>query len=132
MRSLYGDAFVVALIEDGHDLRRLVHLGRQVTAHQRSAMEARGQLCEVPGCDIDFGLEIDHTTPWALTRTTTLDHLAWLCSHHHRQKTHAGYRITGPPGHRTWTAPHGTTTRDHPPPRSEPEPDLFTAGAVSS
>ena len=105
VRALFGEAFVVALIEDGQDVRRVVHLGRQVTAHQRSAMEARGQICEVPGCDIDFGLEIDHTTGWALTRTTTLDQLAWLCSHHHDQKTHRGYRITGLPGQRTWIPP---------------------------
>ena len=119
VRSLFGDAFVVALIEDGQDVRRVIHLGRQVTAHQRSALEARGQCCEVPACDIDWGLEIDHTTGWALTRTTTLDDLAWLCAHHHDQKTHRGYRLTGPPGHRTWTAPHRMPTRK-PPARAAP------------
>jgi hypothetical protein len=105
VRSLFGDAFVVALIHDGQDVRRVVHLGRQVTAHQRSALEARGQCCEVPGCDIDWGLEIDHITGWALTKTTTLDDLGWLCGHHHYQKTHHGYRLTGPPGRRTWVPP---------------------------
>jgi hypothetical protein len=105
VRSLFGEAFVVALIHDGQDVRRVVHLGRQVTAHQRSALEARGQCCEVPGCDIDWGLEIDHITGWALTKTTTLDDLGWLCGHHHDQKTHHGYRLTGPPGNRTWIPP---------------------------
>jgi hypothetical protein len=105
VRSLFGDAFVVALIHDGQDVRRVVHLGRQVTAHQRSALEARGQVCEVPGCDIDWGLEIDHITGWALTKTTTIDDLGWLCGHHHDQKTHHGHRLTGPPGNRTWRPP---------------------------
>jgi hypothetical protein len=105
VRSLLGEAFVVALIEDGVDVRNVVHLGRQVTAHQRSALEARGYHCEVPGCAVSYGLEIDHRTDWALTRTTTLDELVWLCAHHHDQKTHHGHRLTGPPGDRVWTAP---------------------------
>jgi hypothetical protein len=128
---LLGEAFLVALIEDGCDVRRVVHLGRQVTAHQRSALEARGHRCEVPGCDVTWGLEIDHTTGWALTRTTRLDDLGWFCHHHHDQKTHRGYRITGPPGARIWSAPDGTTRHERPPPepgsepRTEPEPTLF-------
>ena len=82
---------------------------------QRSALEARGYA--VPGCCVTWALEIDHRTDWALTGTTTLDELVWLCRHHHDQKTHHHYRITGPPGHRTWTAPDGTTHHaDHHPP----------------
>jgi hypothetical protein len=107
VRSLLGEAFVVALIQDGVDVRRVVHLGRRVTAHQRSALEARGQRCEVPGCDVTWGLEIDHVTGWALTGTTRIDDLAWICHHHHDRKTHRGYRLTGPPGHRRWTPPLG-------------------------
>ena len=139
VQSLLGEAFVVALIEDAVDIRAIVHLGRQVTAHQRSALEARGYRCEVPGCDITWGLEIDHLKDWALTKTTTLDDLAWHCSHHHHQKTHLGHRLTGPPGHRTWTAPDGTAVHDRPPPAGcapghdppsvppavPPEPSLF-------
>ena len=127
VRSLLGEAFVVALINDAVDIRSVVHLGRQVTAHQRSALEARGYHCEVPGCAVTWGLEIDHRADWALTGTTTLDELVWLCRHHHDQKTHHHYRITGPPGHRTWTAPDGTTrhTRPPPDPTTEPEPSLL-------
>ena len=114
VRSLLGEAFVVALIEDGVDVRNVVHLGRQVTAHQRSALEARGYHCEVPGCAVSYGLEIDHRTDWALTRTTTLDELVWLCAHHHDQKTHHGHRLTGPPGDRPGPPPptaHPPTSR---------------------
>jgi hypothetical protein len=134
VRSLLGDAFVAALIEDAVDVRSIVHLGRQVTAHQRSALEARGYRCEVPGCDVNWGLEIDHVEDWALTGVTRLDDLAWHCRHHHDQKTHHGHRLAGPPGHRTWTAPDGRHRRDHPPPterdggaddQPDPDPTLF-------
>jgi hypothetical protein len=107
VRSVMGDAFVVALLKDRVGVRDVIHLGRQVTAHQRSAMEARGHRCEVPGCDATHGLEIDHVTGWTATHTTELDDLVWLCGHHHDQKTHRGARLTGPPGTRTWHPPPG-------------------------
>ena len=132
VRSIYGDAFVALLYEDAVDVRSVVHLGRQVTAHQRTALEARGYHCEVPGCGATSHLEIDHVDDWALTRRTVLDQLMWACPHHHRQKTLGGYRITGPPGARMWTAPGDTERRDHPPDESQPDrhrpgdqPDLF-------
>jgi hypothetical protein len=129
--SLLGEAFVVALIHDSVDIRSVVHLGRQVTAHQRSALEARGYRCEVPGCDVTVGLEIDHREDWSLTRVTTLDELAWMCPHHHDQKTHHGYRLTGPPGNRAWPEPDGTIHRDKPPLDAEPtEPSLFADPAA--
>lgn len=114
VRSLLGEAFVVALVEDAVDVRSIVHLGRQVTAHQRSALEARGYQCEVPGCGVTWGLEIEHVRDYALTGVTTLDDLAWNCHHHHEQKTHHGYRLTGTPGNRIWTAPDGSTRLDQP------------------
>jgi hypothetical protein len=126
VRSLLGEAFVVALIHDSVDIRSIVHLGRQVTAHQRSALEARGWICEVPGCDVTVGLQIDHREDWSFTRRTTLDDLVLHCGHHHFEKTHLGARLTGPPGNRVWTAPDGTTHRDKPPPDEQPaEPSLF-------
>jgi hypothetical protein len=118
VRSILGEAFATALIEDAVDVRAVVHLGRQVTAHQRSALEARGYRCEVPGCGVTHGLEIDHVTDWHLARTTRLADLVWLCRFHHDQKTHRGYRISGPVGNRTWTAPDGAT-RTEPPPTAD-------------
>jgi hypothetical protein len=87
----------------------VAHAGRQVTAHQRTALEARGYRCEVPGCGVRHNLEIDHRTGWVITRCTKLDDLVWLCKWHHHQKTHDGYQLTGPPGHRTWHKPVRTT-----------------------
>jgi Domain of unknown function (DUF222) len=132
VKSLLGEAFVVALIHDSVDIRSVVHLGRQVTAHQRSALEARGWVCEVPGCDVTVGLQIDHREDWSLTRITTLDDLVLFCGHHHYLKTHHGYRLTGPPGNRTWTAPDGTVHQDKPPPDDQPtEPSLFADPAAA-
>ena len=103
VRAIYGEAFAAAVIEDAVGVRAVVHLGRQVTAHQRTALEARGYRCEVPGCGATYGLQIDHVDEWAVTRRTVLDALAWLCVHHHRLKTHRQFDLSGPPGNRTWT-----------------------------
>jgi hypothetical protein len=143
VRSVLGEAFVIALLEDRQGVRDVVHLGRKVTAHQRSALEARGHRCEVPGCSATHGLQIDHITGWTLTHTTQLDDLMWLCRHHHDHKTHRGATITGPPGNRTWHPPPPKTQAkarangNRSPMPSEapaesgtpaPQPDLF-AGA---
>ena len=87
----------------------VAHLGRQVTAHQRTAMLARGYQCEVPGCTTTHLLEIDHTIDWAISRQTRLDLLAWLCAYHHSAKTDRGYQLLGPPGARRWVHPDGHT-----------------------
>ncbi len=114
VRAMLGDATLALVIRDGVDVLHVTHLGRAVTAHQRTALEARGYRCCVPGCGSRFRLEIDHITGWAVTQTTELHDLDWLCHHHHHQKTHCGYRITGPPGRRTWHHPDGTIDEAQP------------------
>ena len=104
-RELARDAFLTAAVIDGFDVSTVVHLGRSATAHQRTALEARGMVCAVPGCGIVHGLEIDHVDGWAITRKTRVEHLDWLCHFHHGQKTHKSYRLEGPPGNRTWHPP---------------------------
>jgi hypothetical protein len=56
-RELLGDAFLALVIEDGMDIRNVTHLGRAPTAHQRTALEARGMVCAVPGCGRATGSE---------------------------------------------------------------------------
>ncbi len=102
-----ADAFLAAVVTNGCDIRSVAHAGRQVTARQRSALVVRDPHCVKPGCAVSTGLEIDHVTPWASSRITTLDQLARLCRHHHRQKTYEGYRLSGPPGWWSWTRPAG-------------------------
>jgi hypothetical protein len=117
VRAMLTDAFLALVVTDGVDVYSVAHAGRQVSAHQRSALEARGYRCEVPGCGVRHHLELDHLAGWAVTRRTALDDLAWECRHHHRLKTHAGYRLAGPPTARRWLGPDGTVvTADHTPP----------------
>ena len=107
-RALAADAFLAAVIRRGTDIVNVAHLGRAVTAEQRTALELRDPTCVIPGCDTRTHLEIDHTTSatgWADTRRTTLHELARLCPHHHHQKTYDGYQLHGPPGHWQWHPP---------------------------
>ncbi len=94
-RAWAGDAVLKALVTKGVDVVAVAHAGRSVTAAQRAALEERDPTCVVPGCCVSKGLEIDHVDGWAVTRTTTLDRLARLCSWHHDQKTYFGYRLEG-------------------------------------
>jgi hypothetical protein len=82
-------------VTKGVDVCSVAHLGRSVNAHQRTALEARGYRCEVPGCGGSRGLEIDHIEDWHLTWRTMLDSLVWLCRRHHLDKTHRGWRLDG-------------------------------------
>ena len=131
VRRLLGDAFLALVLTDGVDVRNVTHLGRQVTAHQRTALEARGGACEF--CGSTFRVEIDHIRGWALTHTTTIDDLSLKCWHCHDRKTRLGLRETGPPGNRRFLNPDGSPwqappvrTADPPPPRPV-QRDLFTA-----
>ena len=114
VREQIPDAHITYVITNAHDVT-VAHLGRQVTAHQRTALEARGYCCEVPGCTADHLLEIDHITGWAITKQTRLGDLAWLCATHHRQKSRRHYRLLGPPGQRTWTTQTGVEISRDPP-----------------
>lgn len=106
VRAQIPDAHIAYVLADATDVS-VAHLGRQPTARQRTALQARGYRCEVPGCSATHLLEIDHVTGWAITRTTRLDDLAWICQNHHSLKTDRGYRLCGPPSDRRWLAPDG-------------------------
>ena len=123
VRAMMSDAFLAAVVTDGVDIRSVAHLGRAVTARQRTALLARDPICVIPGCDVRRGLEIDHVEDWAATRVTRVDSLARICAHHHRQKTYEGWRLAGPPGQWTWTGPD-RAGRDHTSPdrHDQPEP----------
>jgi hypothetical protein len=101
VRELIPHAHITYVIADAVDAS-VVHLGRQVTAHQRTALLARGYECEVPDCRSSHLLEIDHVRDWATSRQTRLDQLAWLCRRHHKDKTRGTHQLHGPPGNRRW------------------------------
>jgi len=108
-KAMMADAFLAVVVTDGVDVYTVAHLGRSVTAHQRTALAVRDRECVVDGCHVTRHLEIDHVDGWAATGITKLDRLARLCAFHHRQKTYDGYQLTGSPGHWQWTSPHPTT-----------------------
>jgi hypothetical protein len=137
IRALLSEAFVTLVIKDGIDIVNVTHLGRQVTAAQRTALEARGGACE--RCGSRHLLDIDHNEGWTLTHDTRVEDLSWLCNHCHDLKTIHDLRLAGPPNAR-WFVDRRTGERwdmeadDHPPPgeRDGPMPvgatqgDLFT------
>jgi hypothetical protein len=105
-RSLLPESFLKLLVTDGVDVVTVCHLGRNVPAHVRSAIEQRDQRCVVPGCNVSFGLEIDHwETPFADGGPTGLANLARLCGYHHAMKTYGRFQLTGGPGKWEWNPP---------------------------
>lgn len=114
-RALATDSILSVLVTKGVDVVGVSHVGRTVRTNVRRALVERSTTCEVPGCRVDRGLEIDHVTGYAVTRDTRLDDLARLCSWHHSLKTHHGYRLLGPPGARRWAGPTAAPADRAPP-----------------
>ena len=88
-----GEAFLKLLVMDGIDIKTVAHMGRAIPAPLRTAVEERDRVCQVPTCDMTFGLEIDHIKPFAEGGPASLENLVRLCKRHHLQKTHDGYRL---------------------------------------
>ena len=65
---------------------------RRPTVAQRRKVTTLHPTCVHPGCRMPaYSCDLDHTTPYAETRTTCTDDLAPLCRHHHRLKHHGGW-----------------------------------------
>jgi hypothetical protein len=93
------------VLTHGTDIRAVTHLGRTATAAMRTCLEWAQQGCSVLGCPNTGRLELDHDADWALTLHTRLDQLDWLCTKHHQQKTHDGYRLEPGTGTRRFLPP---------------------------
>jgi hypothetical protein len=104
-RRMAGDSILKVIVTRGVDITGVAHAGRNIRAHQRTALEARDPTCIVPGCDIRRGLQIDHTGPYVETHYTGLDSLARLCRWHHYQKSHCGYSYRRTADGWEWVAP---------------------------
>jgi hypothetical protein len=107
VQAMLSDAFLGAVVRDGIDIRSVAHIGRRPTAAQWTALWVRDRTCVVPGCESGFGLEAHHVRAWSDTRTTTLDDLALLCSHHHDLASYQGWTLSGRPGDWDWRPPPG-------------------------
>ena len=125
------DAFVKAVIRDGHDIRRVHHFGRTINARLRTALDLVESTCAVPRCD-NPRFEYHHLDRHADMGPTSWWNLGRPCTNCHHQATHDGYRLAGTPGHRLWINPHGIVERADDPTlvgRPSPtEPDLAPTG----
>ncbi len=105
IRALLGDAMLAVVIKDGVDVLHVTHFGRHATAHQRTALEARGPRCE--RCGSLHRLDIEHHDDWADTYVTQLEELGWACGHCHHLKTRHDLRFVGPPGNKRFVTRDG-------------------------
>jgi hypothetical protein len=109
VRDWMTDAFVAAVLTDGTDITKVVHLGRKATALQTTALQADGIRCQRLGCGRTEGLQLDHREEWSKTKHTRLGELDWLCRYDHSLKTLYG-----------WTLEPGTGPRRMHPPDDRP------------
>lgn len=115
-RRLALEGSVKLIARDGVDVTRVCHMGKEIPAHVRSALEARDKACVVPGCSERRNLEIDHIRPREALGPTRLSNLARLCRYHHLLKTHYGWTLGGKPGAWSWTpgpVPEAVARRRH-------------------
>jgi hypothetical protein len=87
------DPFIVAVLTKAKKLVGVAHLGRKPTAFQKSALEWIYPRCAIEGCNAQAHLEMDHTLEWSKTHFTILDHLKFLCHHHHLLKSNDNWAL---------------------------------------
>ena len=84
----------------------------------REQVTVRDRTCVFPHCRRPARrADLDHIQPHAGGGPTSASNLACLCRHHHRSKTHAGWRYRSDPdhpGHHLWTSPTGVHFRRGP------------------
>jgi hypothetical protein len=119
-RRLVTDPLSGTLLDHG---RSTYHPRVGLADHVR----ARDVYCRFPGCRrraVDA--ELDHVVAWADGGETSEQNLRGYCTHHHRLKHRAGWRVEAesggglawrtPTGHRHTTAPHDYRPDPPPPP----------------
>jgi Domain of unknown function (DUF222) len=93
--ALLDDARVSILVRDGDDITAVSKPTRTIPAKLRRAVEARYPTCGVKTCSNDRFLEIDHVVAVEDHGRTEDANLWRICTHHHKLKTHSGWRVTG-------------------------------------
>jgi hypothetical protein len=107
---------------NGVDVMAVSHLGRTIPAHMRTALDELYPECAIGGCNIAWGLEIDHNQDWAEGGPTALWNLNKLCPYHHDLKTRKHLRLIGQGTNKRlvpsaeWVPP-GRTPKGQPPRR---------------
>ena len=97
-QRILEDSFVKAVLVDGTDVLAISHLGRLIPARLRTAVEELHPECDMEGCNVTFGLEIDHNLPVEQQGPTALWNLGRLCAHDHEHKHRHDLRLVGEPG----------------------------------
>jgi hypothetical protein len=85
-RRLSCDASLVTVLEDGNG--HVLNVGRRsrtIPGHIRRALAIRDKTCCVPGCTEFRYVDAHHIVHWADGGETSLQNLATLCRHHHRE-----------------------------------------------
>jgi hypothetical protein len=100
------DAFLAAVVTDGTEIGKVIHLGRRFKSEQRTVLQWQDPICARQGCSNRLGLEYDHFEDWALTRTTRTTAAKRFCHSCHALKT-VGWIVSEPDaeGQCTFTAP---------------------------
>jgi hypothetical protein len=101
---LLDDAFIKAVLVGGTDVLAVSHLGRNIPARLRTAVEEMHRECDIDGCNVTTGLEVDHNQPVEEFGKTELRNLGRLCLHHHHHKHRHRLRLEGPPGRMRFVA----------------------------
>lgn len=104
-RALLDDAAVTVMTRTGDDVTAVSRPTRTIPVKLRRALESTYPTCAVSTCANDEFLEIDHVVPLEQHGRTELANLWRLCSHHHRLKTYAGWRVVGRNGTRDLVPP---------------------------
>jgi 5-methylcytosine-specific restriction endonuclease McrA len=105
VRALLDDAAVTVMTRSGDDITAVSRPTRTIPTKLRRALEARYPVCGARGCANDQFLEIDHIVPVAEHGCTEIANRWRLCSHHHRLKTYAGWKVVGTHGDRDLVPP---------------------------
>ncbi|WP_426571870.1 HNH endonuclease signature motif containing protein [Aquihabitans sp. McL0605] len=112
-KELMRDAFLAAVVTKGRDVVNVAHLGRGLSAHQRTAIEAMGLRCTNIACNKTIAIQIDHRVPYATEQITELSNQDPLCPDCHRRKTHHGWNLEPGHGARAFLPPDPTPTPTH-------------------
>jgi hypothetical protein len=102
-KRLSCDASLVTVLED--EQGRVLNIGRKartVPANISRALNLRDKTCRFPGCESRY-VDAHHIKHWADGGETSLDNLAALCRHHHRQLHQGSFSVavdTTVPGQR--------------------------------
>jgi hypothetical protein len=110
VRNLLDDARVALLVRNGGEVSTITSPSPVIPRALRRKLEMTYRRCGVPGCANDQWLEIDHVIARHDGGLTVLTNLWRICPHHHRLKTHHGWRVTGTPGNWDLIPPDGAPT----------------------